>query len=745
MLENRTYVRVILPLKLDWEPCYHTEGFSADRLSPGTRVRVLFSHKEYIGVVSECGVLPDTDPARIQPLLSLPDDLPPISPAELELWRQVADYYMCPVGEVYKAAYPSGKIAEENTVARIHQRKEARQQRLTDSLATKEKRLAERLEKKTLQCAAARKEATRAAYAQALQKLESELATVRDALGRVQGNLLTDKHEETLSAPFSLTASQEAAARQIRRAFRAGKVALLSGIPGSGKTEIYIQLALEAWNRGENVLYLVPEIALSRQLEERLEVVFGDHLLVFHSARTAARRVATAASVREGRYVLLGTRSALFLPHHDLGLVIVDEEQDSSYKQESPAPRYHGRDTAVLLARIHHARMLLGSATPSLETLYNCRTGRFSLIQLTDRYFSGESARIEIIDTLAERRKNGMLGAFSRKLADHIRETLSAGGQVLLLRPRRAFSPAVQCDNCGDIPVCPRCHVPLSLHREEGAQLLCHHCGYRTPFPDTCPRCGGTIHPLGTGTQRVEEEAKALFPEARIARLDGDAQRNAGFAETVIRDFSQGDIDILIGTQIISKGFDFKGLRLVAALGADALLGQQDFRADEKALQTFIQLMGRCARREGGGLFVIQTSRSDHPVYRLLGGGAGVLDEMLAERHALAYPPFYRQIDLTVKGNSPEEALTRARDLSDAICRAFGIRPTLVTSPAGGPLQLTGPFSPVPDRTGGTHLRRLRLLLARGKGLGPMKKDLYALLGGKGSWSSHVTVNVDPA
>ena len=365
--------------------------------------------------------------------------------------------------------------------------------------------------------------------------------------------------EAPASSGFSLSAAQKEALTSIRDGFSSGKPVLLDGVTGSGKTEIYVSLALDAISKGRNVLYMVPEIAVSRQLEERLKRIFGDMLLTFHSKESSASRVNVAEAMKNRQYVVLGTRSSIFLPHHDLGVGIVDEEHDSSYKQDAPAPRYNGRDTALMLAKLNRADVVLGSATPSLESLYNCKTGKMAYVRLSERYFGAEDSDVEIIDTIAERRKRGMKGSFSYKLIERINEVLSDGGQILLLRARRAYSPAVQCVSCGDIPRCPHCNVPLSYHRQEGV-LMCHYCGWRTPFDAKCGKCGGALEPVGAGTQKIEEEAAALFPSARIARLDSDTASAAGRENEIIKEFSRKKIDILVGTQIIAKGFDFDGL-----------------------------------------------------------------------------------------------------------------------------------------------------------------------------------------
>ena len=454
---RKTFIQVILPLRLEWDPCYYLpEGMQAE---VGSRVRVLFAHKEYIGAVSAVDVVPETAVERILPILSVESGLPQVLPEEIRLWKAIASYYLCSVGEVYKAAYPALKREQEAVEAREQERLEAK----LEALRTK-------MEK-------ARRADTRERYADAARALEARLQN-RESLP-VLGDV-------------DLTPVQETAAQRIREAFAQNKTVLLEGVTGSGKTEIYLKLTRETLQKGRSVLYLVPEIALSRQLEERIAAVFPD-VQVFHSGESAARRRNVATRVREaGPYLVLGTRSALFLPHHGLGLIIVDEEHDTSYKQDSPAPRYNGRDTAVMLGIIQEAHVLLGSATPSLESLYNAEIGRYAKVELSERFHQGEQARIQIIDTVAERRKRGMEGSFSRKLLHEIQATLDAGEQVLVLRARRSYSPSLQCTECGQIPKCPHCHIPLSWHRQPD-RLLCHYCGHTEPYTGTCPSCGGAL------------------------------------------------------------------------------------------------------------------------------------------------------------------------------------------------------------------------------------------------------------
>ncbi|MBR1406804.1 MAG: primosomal protein N' [Bacteroidales bacterium] len=711
-MDRKTCISVILPLRLAWTPSYWAEEGSVVR---GSRVRVRFANKVYSGVVEALAVEPSADPSKIADILAV-EDLPPVSEAELRLWQFIAEYYLCSIGEVFRCASPAGAIAQQQTAVRVRERMEKQLEGIRDKMTR------------------ARRDDTRQRYAAAAAILEARLSGAP-----VPQEALPEIHLSDL---------QSKALGQIRKAFLEEKIVLLNGVTGSGKTELYAQLARETLAQGRNVLYLVPEIALSRQLEDRLEAFFGDTLQVFHSALTAARRQEVADTVRKHPYIVLGTRSALFLPHRDLGLVIVDEEHDTSYKQDS-APRYQGRDTAVVLGRIHGSRIILGSATPSLESLYNCETGRYALVSLSEKYHGGPEAEVEIIDTRAERRKNGMTGSFSRKLAARISQTLSEGGQAVILRSRRAYAPVVQCTACGMIPKCPNCNVSLSYHKTTG-RLVCHHCGHQEAYTGTCPSCGQPLEPLGAGTQRIEEELHALFPEARIARLDSDAAQDKLHEQQVIRDFAERRTDILVGTQIVTKGFDFEGLSLVAVLQADSLLGQQDFRADERALQLLEQFRGRCARRGSPGRFVIQTAQADHPVYRQLAGQSPSPDfigDLLAERRAFGYPPYSRIILLICRDTDPLRLDRLCRQLTDALCAAFVIQPSLLASPAQGSIQLTGPYAPPLDRTAGQFIRHIRLTLRKDASLSANKQLLAKTLAQfekDARYPGHIFADVDP-
>ena len=828
---NGQYISVILPLKLEWEPCYSIPETWEGKVSPGDRVKVSFANKVYSGVVSAVGIIPETDPAKIKEIITKEEGLAGILPEEVELWRHVAGYYLCSIGEVYKAAYPGSKINLEEARAAALQKAKERREKLLESMRAKVAKLQDRKTRKEEQLAKVRK-GTKAElkYGEELQRIIADLTKAQAALESATGSptfSISQPQEINTSQPVNLSQAQSIAYDEIRDAFSKGRPALLKGVTGSGKTEIYIKLAQDALSAGKNVLYLVPEIALSRQLEDRLYEHFGDRLMTFHSAETAASKRATAEIIRSyrgesnGSYIVLGTRSSLFLPHHNLGIIIVDEEHDNSYKQDSPAPRYNGRDTALMLAMIqnrapqpatgtdaqyagctadrpatckadrevtpnagphatgshacnadrhttpntvqhatgsHACNVIMGSATPSLEEMYNCRAGKHHLVELNERFHGSEAADVEIIDTRAERRKRGMEGSFSRKLIEHVRRTLAGNGQVMVLRSRRAWAPALQCEACGDIPKCPHCNVSLTYHKKgQYGIMTCHYCGHTEPFKEQCGKCGGPMKSLGAGTQKIEEEAAALFPQARIARLDSDTAQNKSYETKTIREFSQGKIDILIGTQMLAKGFDFSNLRLVAVIAADAMLGMQDFRADEKAVQLLEQFRGRCGRRDAKGLCIIQTSQPEHPVYKRLTESEASCDDLLQERHEFDFPPYTRIIEVTFMDRYADRAERMAAKLAatlgtviskhqaggHAVCNANGNR---ARNMAG--TSIIGPYSPVIDKVADQHIRTIRISLRKNKSLRSLKeaiRNTVLSFEKNEKYTNHITIDVDPS
>lgn len=750
----------------------------------GDRVRVNFAGKEYVGVVSmadagkqaeEMGIVD-----KVKPILGMAEGLEPVTKEEIELWRQIAEYYLCTVGEVYKAAYPAQKVEKEVVQARQDALKVEREEKNRTKIADKIKRLEERAERKAELAAKARKSESRERYLAEKEMLEGEIGLLVRELTSTVGELCRTtgsvtgygdsvtyhQDEEPIGGSIietsegtekeiSLSAAQEKAYSKIKEIFAKGKPALLHGVTGSGKTEIYLKLAQETLAMGKNVLYLVPEIALSRQLEDRISETFPE-LLVFHSGETMSRKREVATVLRhagepaEG-YVVLGTRSAIFLPHKNLGLVIVDEEHDTSYKQDSPAPRYNGRETAIMMAKIFGANVILGSATPSLESLYNCSVGRYGLVTLNKRFYDAADSDIEIIDTIAERRKNGMIGNFSRKLIEHIGKCLGEHRQVLILRERRAYSPFVQCQECGDIPKCRCCNVSLSLHRRaDGSErLVCHYCGRVYEYTGKCHKCGGELKPLGSGTQKIEEEASKLFPNARIARLDSDTAQSRKYETDTIRKFSNGEIDILIGTRMVAKGFDFSGLSLVAVLQADSILGQEDYRADERGLQLLEQFRGRCGRRGEKGLFVIQTSQPEHPVYQSIDGKLdenGTMARFLGERKLFGYPPYSRVIGVVIKDYNQARVDLLSRDLGEYLRGALAVKVSFAPGVQNGP-NVIGPYSPAIDKISNQNIRQIRVLLPKDRSLARNKETLAAAVERfekDKKYSGHIALDVDP-
>lgn len=740
---NLKYLKVILPLKLDWEPCYSVlPGTEGGVPSVGTRVSVRFAGRQYVGVVSESDVTPDIELTKIQRIIRVEDGISPVTEVEMRLWRFVSDYYLCPVGEVYKAAYPSLKNDGEMIRSRERLRAEERLRRMNAALAAKRERLEAAVERRRAMYEKAVRPETREKYLEALTKAENELNALPLEIAAQD-----DSRSYTRLPLPSLSLAQQTCLEQIRGFFSKKSPVLLDGVTGSGKTEVYISLAANVLDSGGSVLYMIPEIAVSKQLGNRLKEVFGNQLALFHSGMSASARSLAVEKVRMGNCIVLGTRSSVFLPFMDLGLVIVDEEHDNSYKQETPAPRYSGRDTAMMLARFHGADLLLGTATPSLESLYNCRTGRLAKVMLRERYFGDDRTVVEIVNTAEERRKRGMKGSFSYKLIDRMKEALKGGGQILLLRSRKSYSPAVQCSRCGKIPRCPHCDVSLSWHRDEG-RLKCHYCGWNQPFNAVCPDCGGHLEPLGAGTQRVVEEVSMLFPDARVARIDGDMISGSTGEEAVIRDFSQGLIDILVGTQIVTKGFDFARLSLVAVLQADSLLGFQDFRADEKALQILEQFRGRVGRRGQRGLFLIQTATPEHPVYKYVASeqrSDDLAETILAERFAFGYPPFSRIIQITLRDSDEGSATSLAAALAKAIRSEFGIS-GLVRNQADQ-VSVLGPYAPAVDKVSNLYIRLIRVSMMKNQTLMDNKRRLASLVsdfGKENRCSAQLSLDVDP-
>lgn len=482
-----------------------------------------------------------------------------------------------------------------------------------------------------------------------------------------------------------LTPAQQKSADEIGNFFTNGRsIVLLHGVTSSGKTEVYIHLIREQLRRGKNILYLVPEIALTTQLTTRLQRIFGDQLLVYHSRFSDAEREQIYhAAAKSEPHVVLGARSAVFLPLQHLGLVIVDEEHDPSYKQEEPAPRYHARAAAIMIAREQGANVLLGTATPSVESYHLAQRGTYGLVELHERYAGLQLPDIRLIDLKRQYTRKEMYDHFSDPLVERIREVLAANKQVILFQNRRGYAPQLQCTSCGRIPRCVQCDVPMTVHRQAG-EMRCHYCGYHTPMPTRCPDCGGEMRIVGFGTERLEEEIQALFPEARVLRMDLDTTRNRNAYQDIINRFARHECDILVGTQMVTKGLHFDDVQLVAVLQADSILNQPDFRAYERAYQMLEQVAGRAGRKGQQGEVFIQTFDPDNPILDFVRRHdyKALYAQQISERQHFDYPPFHRLIRLQIRDHNSGRAHRVAGELQDYLHRIFGSRISGVIIPA---------------------------------------------------------------
>lgn len=758
MVSGNLFVSVILPVKFKEEVLYllpdsflHYNSPTAAggcKVAPGTRVRVHFGKREMIGVVrgfryADRGEVPLERLGK--PLEYKEIDgvvvLPAIKREQLEFWQLLADYYLCTVGEVYKAAYPALAVRQESVKSRKSP------VLFLERISFSPLGISQRADGHPEQQRADGQMGQQHTDGQTGQQC-ADGQTGRQRADGQTGRQHADGHPEKQradghSAPLGtepqllprLSQRQQGAFDEIRAHFGSGKrPVLLHGATGSGKTEIYVKLAQEVLAKGKNVLFMVPEIALSKELESRLKGYFGERLLLFHSKVTAAQKHFVHSVVLQAGgnspVVVLGTRSSLFLPFAQLGLVIVDEEHDPSYKQSDPAPRYNARDAAVLLASIYGAHLVMGSATPSFESLYNVSIKKYARVMLPFRYFGAPAPDVEIIDTIKARRVGEMKGSFSQKLINALKENMEQGGQALVFRNRRSYSPMVQCDNCGQIPKCPHCNVSLSYHRYNNT-LRCHYCDYTSLFSSRCPQCSsGELVARGAGTERVEEELRELLPLARIERFDADVAESKREEERIISSFAKGEIDILVGTQMLSKGFDFEKLSLVALLQADTVLGMEDFRADERALQLFTQLIGRSGRRGIRGKMLIQSAQKNHPIFKIFKLDTLFPDSsaLLDERREFRFAPYVRMVKITLRHRTMEELerLTAAVAAIQVPC-----------------LEITGPFVPGLERLRGEWQRAFYVKFARDSRLSHNKRVLMERLEALNAPNS-IVVDVDP-
>ena len=653
------FVDVILPLPLDGLFTYSVPAPLAEQVKIGIRVLVPFGRsKTYVGIVAKSAV--NCQLTTVKDILQVLDAGSILLPHQLHLWQWISDYYMSPIGEVYKAALPSGLKAEDGYKPRTETyirltpafRNEQALHVAIDMLQRAPKQLKAFVDFLGFEADdLTRDELLNQGHTlQTVSALEKRgiLETFEKEVGRL--NHGGDPHLEKIKP---LSPLQQDVYNQIQFSFLKKNVTLLHGVTSSGKTEIYIHLIRQALEKQQQVLYLLPEIALTVQIMDRLQHVFGNRLGIYHSKYADAERVEIwQKQLSKNPYdVILGARSAVFLPFQRLGLVIIDEEHETSYKQQDPAPRYHARSAAIMLAQMSGARVLLGTATPSLETYHNAKTGKYGLVELFQRYKGIELPEIQVVDIKDLQHRKMMNGPFSPLLLNKVREALERGEQVILFQNRRGYAPMIECRQCGWVPHCQHCDVSLTLHRNLN-QLSCHYCGNTYQVPAECPACGSKeLQTRGYGTEKIEDQVRDIFPEARIARMDLDTTRTRQAYERIINDFSAGRTNLLIGTQMISKGLDFDKVSVVGILNADTMLNYPDFRAYEHAFMMMSQVSGRAGRKGRRGLVILQTKSPQLPLIQqvVTNDYTGFYRLQIAERQQFHYPPYYRLIYVYLK------------------------------------------------------------------------------------------------
>ena len=755
------FADVILPLPLANHYTYLIPEDLESKVKEGCRVIVPFGKKKFYSAIVIRLHEQRPEGYEIKEVSEVLDSHPILLPGQLDFWRWVSSYYLCTLGDVYKAALPSGLKLESETLVEVNPEYEAEsplapnETLIYDLLSDGKVRNLDTLSKESgirqllpiinsllekeaifvkeevrqtykpkteahvrLACLVVDEstinsflDATRRAPKQQtllikyleLSGLSDNIQTPSEVSKRtllnetgysstilnslVEKGILEiyyyeigrlGKDEKIQGTSYPLNSYQQKAFEQINEHFREKNVCLLHGVTSSGKTEIYIHLIQQALSKGEQVLYLLPEIALTTQITERLKRVFGSRLGVYHSKFPDTERVEIWQKQlsAEPYDIILGVRSSVFLPFRNLGLVIIDEEHENTYKQQDPAPRYHARNAAIVLASKQNAKVLLGTATPSIESYYNAQTGKYGFVRLTQRHKALQLPEIEVVDIGELRHKRRMNGPFSPRLLEEMRKALESHEQIILFQNRRGFAPMLECKVCGWTPRCEHCDVSLTYHRGLG-QLTCHYCGYTTPVPHRCPACESEeIRHRGFGTERIEENIQELFPEARIARMDLDTTRTRQAYERIILNFRQGDTDILIGTQMVSKGLDFEHVSVVGILDADSMMNFPDFRAHERAFQLMAQVAGRAGRKHKQGIVILQTRSKDAPVISQVmhNDYEGLYNDQLAERMLFRYPPYFRLINIYLKHRYSEQLDRMAHEVADRLRRVFGDR-----------------------------------------------------------------------
>lgn len=815
-----TYIETILPLPLGSTFTYILPEEMAGEVKVGMRVIVPFGRsKFYTALVYGIRFTPPEN-VELKEVIGVLDAEPIVRPQQIKFWEWIASYYQCTLGEVFKAAVPSGlKLESETTISLVEEFEaeaplKEREQLLLDVLKDKEHTVSELnklvgmknclpLVKRMMEMGAVSvSEELKSKYKpkqETYVRLSSEytdeakLSALFDALGKAKkqvellmiymqlSSFLQPQHRKEVSkkelmekhisaaaltamvdkgimeiykkdvdrlddslytegATHALSLVQQTAYEEIRASFDEKNVVLLHGVTSSGKTEIYIHLIEEALKRERQVLFLLPEIALTTQITNRLRRVFGSKLGVYHSKFTDAERVEIWNNLLhdKGYKVILGVRSSVFLPFKNLGLVVVDEEHETTYKQFDPAPRYHARNAAIILANMSQAKVLLGSATPSLEGYEAARSGKFGLVELMQRHEGIQLPDVMVADVKEARRTKSMIrDLFTPLLVEQMRKALERKEQIILFQNRRGFAPFMMCRTCGCVPRCQNCDISLTLHKSTH-QLVCHYCGYTMNIPTLCPACETPeLEPRGFGTEKIEEEVAELFPGVRVARLDLDVARSRKSYEKILKDFEEGAIDILVGTQIISKGLDFERVRVVGILDADSLLNYPDFRAMERSYQMMAQVSGRAGRKNNRGIVVIQTSEPDHPVIKQVRNNdfTKMFNVQMNERYQFRYPPYSRLIYVYIKGKDFTAVNGAANYLAALMRQSFGER-------------VFGPDKPLVARIQNLFILKIMLKVEVGAPLDKAKSMLRELtnmtLAEQAFKSVYVQVDVDP-
>lgn len=737
------YVEVILSLPLEGTFTYVVPDALLDKVVPCVRLLVPFGKtKTYIGI---CDTYPsdhpnnndDNDGIEYKAILAILDDGPVLLPQQLQLWHWIANYYMSPIGDVYKAALPSGLKGEDtykpHTEVYVCLGKQFRgEQELhiaLDGLARATKQQKVLMSYLELSGIANVPELVSTDVTQTDNKQHNQLRAVsKDELRNTthcslaiinslieKGILQTYRKEVSRlnngydklqpNAIHALNDAQTIAYDKILLQMMAHNVTLLHGVTSSGKTEIYIHLIFKALQEHKQVLYLLPEIALTVQITNRLRCVFGNKLGIYHSRYNDEERVEIWQKQlsNEPYEVILGARSAVFLPFQRLGLVIIDEEHENSFKQQDPAPRYHARSVAIVLAQMYGAKTLLGTATPSIESYRNAQLGKYGLVTLSQRYKDIQLPTIEVVDIKDLRRRKLMSGPFSPRLIAAVRDALQRGEQAILFQNRRGFAPMIECRTCGWVPHCPNCDVSLTYHKSMNV-LTCHYCGYTERVPEQCPNCESKdIKGRGYGTEKIEDEIMEVFPDARIARMDLDTTRTKNAYERLINDFSAGKTNLLIGTQMVSKGLDFDHVSVVGILDADNMLNYPDFRAYEHAFTMMAQVSGRAGRKGKQGLVILQTKNPELPVIQQVVNNSytAFYKSQLEERTAFHYPPFFHLIYIYIKHRNNDIVESASMELGSRIREIFGNR-------------VLGPDKPIVARVKTLHIRKIMLKLENG-------------------------------